>query len=186
MLIRQIKANVQLNYFLVYLLKTNTLNCSCTPGEFFEFTRQSIILLVTLSGVFFVATASYRRRRCWDEWVSECNNRILILIQVWSGVSQCYLLFIYEYLSSSTFALDTQLSSALLWFLAYSHQSIVFSSCRDTTEDSRRQWTSHNHFRIVAIKNISFPSRNILIGVTGASWNSEKIFFHFKREQFTV
>ena len=119
-------------------------------------------------------------------WVSECNNRLLILIQVWSGVSQCYLLFIYEYLSSSTFALDTQLSSALLWFLAYSHQSIVFSSCRDTTEDNRRQWTSHNHFRIVAIKNISFPCRNILIGVIGASWNSEKTFFHFKREQFTV
>ena len=121
-----------------------------------------------------------------SEWVSECNNRILILIQVWSGVSQCYLLFIYEYLSSSTFALDTRLSSALLWFLAYSHQSIVFSSCRDTTEDSRRQWTSHNHFRIVAIKNKSFPCRNILIGVIGASWNSEKTFFHFKRAVYCL
>ena len=55
-----------------------------------------------------------------DEWAIEW-------VSVTIDVSRCYLLFVSEYLSSSTFALDTQLSSLLLWFLVFNQEHIMFS-----------------------------------------------------------
>ena len=133
----------------------------------------------------FVATASPRRRshKCRrDERVRERNNRIPISTQFWPDVSRCDLLFVSECPCSSTFALDTQLSSLLLWFLAYRHQRIMFSffaaTPQKTAEDDK-------HFTIIsglrAIKNKSFLRRNSLISVIGASWNSEEFFFFEER-----
>ena len=74
-----------------------------------------------LPPILSVATGSSRRQSRWvSDWMSEW-------VSVTIDVSRCYVLFVSEYLSSSTFALDTQLSSLLLWFLVFNQEHIMFS-----------------------------------------------------------
>ena len=133
--------------------------------------------------VDFVATTSYKMQSfvSSSRWESECvnefKNRILILTQfdpMLPGPTYCFF-----FLSSLTFALDTQLSSLLLWFLAflpwhYGRQqktvniSLPFQDCA----------------RLVDKR--SFPCRNILIVVVDASWKLwGKKIFSLKREHLT-
>ena len=79
-------------------------------GNFFQATgwKCNFWLLIRVNlKLFFVATASYSR---WshicsqDEWVSECDNSILILTQFWPDVSWWYFLFVSYYLCSAILA----------------------------------------------------------------------------------
>lgn len=84
----------------------------------------AIAILTTSCGSVFVVSPTYKRLvNLRDEWVSERvsdgNFRIPILTLCWPDVSQCYLLFVSDHLSSSICALETHLSSHLLWFVGY-------------------------------------------------------------------
>ena len=147
-----------------------------------------------LSGLSAVASwwsrsecaSEHELSRLVSEWVSEWNNRILILtnVIVSFGVSHWFDIRIrYEF--------DTQLSSHLLnflWFLAYNHLHIIFTDFTVLAVTLRKTAEDVNHLKIDsglhAIKKSVFL---LEIGAIGASWNrasffcEERAFYRFNQ-----
>lgn len=104
----------------------------------------------------FVATASYSR---WshicsqDEWVSECDNSILILTQFWPDVSWWYFLFVSYYLCSAILA---QLAN-------YTDPKIEYFQFFPWHYE--KQWCTWSHNL-----NQNFPCRHFSIDVICPSW----------------